>query len=160
MSDPVVYKKYANRRLYDMQNSTYVTLEEVAEVIGSGKEIRVVEAKSKEDVTASILTQIILEKAKSRNLLLPVPVLHMIIRYGDNLLGEFLDRYLQPILQTYLSQRDAFERNFQQWIQMGSEFTEMAKRTAASVSPFSSLFDLGRSSGSGPARREKDTEEK
>ena len=160
MSDPMVYKKYANRRLYDMQKSAYVTLEEVAQVIRNGKEIRVIEAKSKEDVTASILTQIILEKAKNRNLLLPVPVLHMIIRYGDNVLGEFLDRYLQPILQTYLSHRHAFERNFQQWIEMGSEFTEMAKRTAASVPPFSSFFDLKGSTGSAKSAGEEEPKKK
>ena len=141
MSDPIIYKKYANRRIYDTVKSAYVTLEEVAAVVRTGSEIRVLDAKTRQDVTAFILTQIVLEQAKNRNLLLPVPVLHLIIRYGDNVLGEFLDRYLQPIVQTYLQRKQAFDSNFQQWFEMGAEFTEMAQR-AAKMSPFAGIFNM------------------
>ena len=152
MSDPVIYKKYANRRIYDTSQSTYVTLEAVAAKVRAGDEIRVVDAKTREDVTAFVLTQIILEQAKSRNLLLPVPVLHLIIRYGDNLLGEFLERYLQPIVQTYLARKQAFDRSFEQWFEMGAEWTEAAQRAAAGASPFADLFGPRRSRK--PARPE------
>ncbi len=79
MNDRIVLKKYANRRLYDTQKSAYVTLSEVADIIRQGKTIQAIDAKTKEDVTAFVLTQIILEEAKNNNALLPVPLLHMII---------------------------------------------------------------------------------
>ena len=147
MTEPVVLQKYANRRLYDTEKSAYVTLEEVAQMVRDGRQIRVVDAKTKKDVTAFVLTQIILEQAKSRDLLLPVPVLHMIIRYGDNILNEFFDRYLQAILQNYMSQKKAFDRHFQQWAGVGSEFTEMARRAAEGLTPFNPFFGAGTGGG-------------
>jgi polyhydroxyalkanoate synthesis repressor PhaR len=150
MSDTVVLKKYANRRLYDTEKSAYVTLEQVTEMIRKGRQIQVLDAKTKEDVTAFVLTQIILEQAKSRDLLLPVPVLHMIIRYGDNVLDEFFERYLQPILQNYMTHKSAFDRHFQEWVGMGADFTEMARRAAGGFGPFSPFF------GPGGARDDKE----
>ena len=154
MTETVVLKKYANRRLYDTEKSVYVTLDQVTEMVKEGRQIQVLDAKTQEDVTAFVLTQIILEQAKSRDLLLPVPVLHLIIRYGDNVLGEFFDRYLQTILQNYMSQKKAFDRHFQQWAGMGSEFTEMTRRATEGFAPFNPFF------GSGPAGsdEEKDKE--
>ena len=140
MTDTVVLKKYANRRLYDTEKSAYVTLDQVAEMVRKGRQIRVLDAKTKEDVTAFVLTQLVLEQAKNRDLLLPVPVLHMMIRYGDNVLNEFFDRYLQPILQNYMTHKSAFDRHFQQWVGMGAEFTEMARRAATGFGPFSPFF--------------------
>ena len=93
MPQTVVLKKYANRRLYDTEKSTYVTLKQVADYIHDGRQVRILDAKSEEDVTAFILTQIVLEEAKNKNALLPAPLLHIIIRYGDNLLGEFFEKY-------------------------------------------------------------------
>jgi polyhydroxyalkanoate synthesis repressor PhaR len=154
MAETIVFKKYANRRLYDTEKSRYVTLDEVAELIRQGREIQVLEAKTDEDVTAFILTQIILEEAKNRNLMLPVPVLHMFIRYGNNVLGEFFDQYLQPILQTYMDHKNAFDRHFHQWIGMGAGFTEMAQRTFSDLGPFSSFFNIAGRQG----KPEKDKE--
>ena len=66
MPNRVKLKKYANRRLYDMEKSKYVTLNQVADLIRQGRQVEVVDAKTKEDVTAFILTQIILEEAKKK----------------------------------------------------------------------------------------------
>jgi polyhydroxyalkanoate synthesis repressor PhaR len=81
LTAPLIFKKYANRRLYSMSDSKYVTLSDVSELICKGHEVRVIDAKTKVDVTAFILTQIILERAKNKNTLLPLPLLHFIIRY-------------------------------------------------------------------------------
>jgi polyhydroxyalkanoate synthesis repressor PhaR len=102
MEGPRIYKKYANRRIYDTLSSSYITLEELAEVIRKGQEVKVVDAKSKEDVTPYILTQIVLEQAKRNNALLPVPILHLVIQYGDNVLLEFFNTYLQQIAHNYI----------------------------------------------------------
>jgi len=141
MSDKVKLKKYANRRLYDMEKSAYVTLHQVADLIRQGRQVEVIDSKSKEDVTASILSQIILEEAKNKNILLPVPVLHLIIQYGDNVLGEFFEKYLQQMIQTYLAHRHAVDDQFKKWLEMGQDFSNMAQETMAALSPFKSFFD-------------------
>ena len=141
MSDKVKLKKYANRRLYDTGKSAYVTLSQVADLIRQGRQVEVIDAKSKEDVTASILSQIILEEAKNKNILLPVPVLHLIIQYGDNVLGDFFEKYLQQMIQTYLAHKHAVDDQFKKWLEMGQDFSNMAQETMATLSPFKSFFD-------------------
>jgi len=109
MSERVLIKKYANRRLYDTEKSRYITLNQVADMIREGNQVEVRDAKTKEDVTNFILTQIVLEEVKNKNALLPSPVLHLIIQYGDNLLGEFFEKYFQPTIQNYIRARGMFE---------------------------------------------------
>ena len=69
MTEKITLKKYANRRLYDTEQSHYVTLNQVADRIRRGQQVEVLDAKTKEDVTAFILTQILLEEAKNKNVL-------------------------------------------------------------------------------------------
>ena len=141
MTEPVLLKKYANRRLYDTRSSQYVTLAEVADLIRGGQEIKVVDAKTKEDVTAFILTQIILESAKQRNILLPVPLLHLIIQYGETVLEEFFDKYLEQTLRNFLEHKSAADDQFKQWLEMGAELTSMAQKTLSDLEPFKNIFD-------------------
>ncbi len=137
MPNKVKLKKYANRRLYDMEKSTYVTLNQVTSLIRQGRQVEVVDAKTKEDVTAFILTQIILEEAKRKNFLLPLPVLHLIIQYGDNILGEFFEKYLQQMIQTYLAHKQAVDEQFKKWLEMGLDY----QKTITELTPFKSFFD-------------------
>lgn len=141
MSDKVKLKKYANRRLYDMEKSAYVTLNQVADLIRQGRQVEVVDAKSKEDVTASILSQIILEEAKNKNILLPVPVLHLIIQYGDNVLGEFFEKYLQQMIQTYLTHKHTVDDQFKQWLDLGLNFSNQAQKDMTGLAPLKSFFE-------------------
>ncbi len=124
MSDPLVLKKYSNRRLYDTRNSRYVTLEDVSAMVRAGEQVRILEATSGEDVTAFILTQIVLEAAKQRNSLLPVSVLHLIIRYGDNALNDFFEKYFHKILFHYVETKNAFDQQFGKWLDMGMDMTK------------------------------------
>ena len=119
MAEKIVLKKYANRRLYDTDKSKYVTLNDVAERIRNGLQVQVIDAESKEDVTAFILTQIILEEAKGQKFLLPVPLLHTIIQYGDNLLVEFFENYLQQTIDSYLTYKSSVDEQFKKWLAMG-----------------------------------------
>jgi polyhydroxyalkanoate synthesis repressor PhaR len=141
MPDIVKLKKYANRRLYDTEKSEYVTLNQVADLIRQGRRVEILDAKTREDVTAFILTQIILEEAKNKNFLLPIPVLHLIIQYGDNVLGEFFEKYLQQMIQTYLAHKQAMDEQFNKWLEMGLDFSDMAQKTMAGLTPFKSFFD-------------------
>ena len=141
MNNMIVLKKYANRRLYDTQKSTYVTLGEVADIIRQGKAIKAVDAKTKEDVTAFVLTQIVLEEAKNNNALLPVPLLHMIIRYGNNVLHEFFENYLEQTVNSYLAYKSKADDQFKKWLEVGMDLSGMAQQSLTRLNPFQAFFD-------------------
>lgn len=146
MTDLIELKKYANRRLYDTHKSAYVTLGEVADVIREGKMIKAVDAKTKEDVTASVLTQIILEEAKHHNTLLPVPLLHVIIRYGGNVLQEFFENYLEQTINAYVAYKQQADEQFKQWLEVGMDISGMAQQSLTRLNPFQAVFDQFRGS--------------
>jgi polyhydroxyalkanoate synthesis repressor PhaR len=141
MTDMIVLKKYANRRLYDTQRSAYVTLSEVADIIRQGKTIKAVDAKSKDDVTAFVLTQIMLEEAKNNNALLPVPLLHMIIRYGENVLHEFFENYLEQTISAYVAYKRNADEQFKKWLEVGTDLSGMAHQSMNQLNPFQMFFD-------------------
>ncbi len=141
MAERLLLKKYANRRLYDTEKSKYVTLTQVANAIREGRQVEVVDAKTKEDVTAFILTQIILEEAKNRNVLLPASLLHLVIQYGGNVLQEFFDNHLQQTIKSYLTYKKTADEQFSKWLDMGMDFTSMAQKTMAGLTPFHPFFD-------------------
>ena len=97
----MLVKKYGNRRLYDTVSSRYITLNELTQKIIEGAEARVVDAKTGKDLTPETLTQIIME-GRGGESLLPVKLLHSLIRLGDDALADFLGRYVQGALEMYL----------------------------------------------------------
>ena len=136
------FKKYANRRLYDTEKSAYVTLDDVMQGIRQGRRVEVVDAKTGEDVTAFTLTQIILEESRKKNSLLPVPLLHLIIQYGENILSEFFEKYLEQTLRNYLSYKTVADDQFRKWLNLGMDFSNLTTESMASLPAFQSLFDL------------------
>lgn len=100
----LLIKKYSNRRLYDTDQSRYITIEELTETVRRGAEVRVVDAKTNEDLTQATLTQIILE-GRGAAKLLPSRLLTQLIRLEDDLLGDFLGTYLSSALDLYLQSR-------------------------------------------------------
>lgn len=141
MPDKIMLKKYANRRLYDTEQSKYVTLNEVADRIRNGQQVEIRDAKTKEDVTAFILTQIVLEEAKQKNFLLPVPLLHVIIQYGDNILVEFFEKHLQQTINSYITFKRSVDDQFQQWLDMGMDMSQAAQKGFSTINPLQSLFE-------------------
>jgi polyhydroxyalkanoate synthesis repressor PhaR len=109
-----VIKRYSNRKLYDTQESRYVTLEEIEEMIRAGKEISVVDAASGEDLTAVTLTQIILENQRSHRSGLPTAFLHQLIKHGEAW-QEFVQRSMKSSLEGVISNQREMERVFQEW---------------------------------------------
>lgn len=134
-------KKYPNRRLYDTLNSTYITLADVARMIRDGNQVEITDVKTNEDVTAFILTQIMLEQAKSNNIVLPSSLLHLIIRFGENTLSEFFENYLETILRSYLSYKKTMDEQFRLYLELGMDFSSMAKKTFRQITPFSSFYN-------------------
>ena len=97
-------KKYSNRRLYDTNDSGYITLEELANTIREGWDVRVVDASSGEDLTQATLAQIVVESRGAAKLL-PVPLLLQMIRMGDDALTEFMSLYMTWALEVYTQMR-------------------------------------------------------
>jgi polyhydroxyalkanoate synthesis repressor PhaR len=104
----MLVKKYSNRRLYDTEDSRYITLEELAERIRAGRDARVIDAKTGEDLTQVTLAQIIME-SRGAGRILPVPLLLQLIRLGDEPLAEFLGMYLSQALESYLEMKRGAE---------------------------------------------------
>lgn len=104
---PVIIKKYANRRLYNTQTSSYVTLDHLAAMVKEGTEFEVQDARTGEDITRSVLTQIIFEEeAKGQNLL-PIRFLRQLIRmYGDSL-QAFVPGYLDMSMESFTKNQEA-----------------------------------------------------
>lgn len=140
MAEKILLKKYANRRLYDTEKSAYVTLNQVADMIKQGRQVEVIDAKTKEDVTALILSQIILEESRKKNVLLPVPLLHLIIQYGGNVLKEFFEKYLEQTVQNYLRYKSAVDEQFRKWLDLGMDLSDMAQKSVTGLTPFQSFF--------------------
>ncbi len=140
MAAKIVLKKYSNRRLYDTEQSAYVTLSQVAELIKAGREVEVVDADTKEDVTAFILTQIVFEEAKKKTVLLPSSLLYLIIRYGETMVSEFFEKYMEQILQNYFSYKSAMDEQFRQWLELGMDFSASPQKTMGHLNPFLELF--------------------
>ncbi|QTA88724.1 polyhydroxyalkanoate synthesis regulator DNA-binding domain-containing protein [Desulfonema magnum] len=142
MSHKLTIKKYPNRRLYDTENSSYVTLADVADIIRQqGRQVKVVDVKSNEDVTAFILTQIIMEQVKKKSRILPVSLLHLIIRSGEDVLSEFFENYLEKAIESYLTYKKTMDEQFKICLELGMDFSNMAKKTMKDITPFGSFFD-------------------
>ena len=112
--EPVVIKKYANRRLYNTDTSTYVTLDDLAAMVKSGRDFVVFDAKTGDDLTHSVLTQIIVEQESrmGSQTLLPIPFLRQLIRfYGDGI-ERLVPSYLQISLDTLTKEQERFRKAF------------------------------------------------
>lgn len=155
----VVIKKYANRRLYNTAQSTYVTLEHLAQMVRDGEDFVVNDAKSGEDITRSVLTQIIFEEeAKGQNML-PINFLRQLIRlYGDTLQG-FVPGYLDASMNTFTSNQEkmreqvraAFDANpaIANFEAMARSNMEWFENTVRMFSPFTGGMAAGRAEGEG-----------
>ncbi|MGA7907991.1 MAG: polyhydroxyalkanoate synthesis regulator DNA-binding domain-containing protein [Candidatus Sulfotelmatobacter sp.] len=106
---PVVIRKYGNRRLYDSSSSEYVNLDDIARYIREGKEVRVVDAKTGQDLTRVTLTQIITEDAKEKPTGLPLELLRQLIVASDEARQEFVMWYLKSAFDTYQKVQDAVQ---------------------------------------------------
>ena len=104
--EPVTIKKYANRRLYNTGTSTYVTLEDLAVMVKEGEDFVVYDAKSGEDITRSVLTQIIFEQENKGHNLLPITFLRQVIRFYGDSMQTLLPRYLEVSIDSFTREQE------------------------------------------------------
>ncbi|MRR17177.1 MAG: transcriptional regulator [Deltaproteobacteria bacterium] len=152
----LLLKKYTNRRLYDTEKSIYVTLNYVTDIIRQGRPVQVTDAKTGEDVTAAILTQIVLEEARQKKFLLPPPLLYLIIRYGENVLTDFFEKYLEQAIRNYLAFRNLADDQFRKWLEYGENYARVNPQAGSDLNPFKSMFEIF----SPPSPREKSDNDK
>ncbi len=152
---PRIIKKYPNRRLYDTEISSYITVDEVRQLVVDGEDFEVRDAKTGEDLTRTVLLQIISEHEDKGQLLFSTKLLSQFIRfYGDSMQG-FMGSYLERSMQVFLDQQGQFrsqmnnilgqtpwsvlndmtERNLELWKQMQSKFVGDATAAKASAKP-------------------------
>jgi polyhydroxyalkanoate synthesis repressor PhaR len=105
----IIIKKYGNRRLYDSSNSQYVNLDDIAALLRAGKDVKVIDAKTGQDLTRVTLTQIITEDAKNRPTGLPLELLRQLVLASDEVRQEFLMWYLKSAFDTYEKVQDAVQ---------------------------------------------------
>ena len=112
--EPVVVKKYANRRLYNTETSTYVTLDDLAAMVKSERDFVVFDAKTGDDLTHSVLTQIIVDQEgrMGTETLLPIPFLRQLIRFYGASIEKFVPSYLQVSLETLVKEQERFRKQF------------------------------------------------
>ncbi|HYD14861.1 MAG TPA: polyhydroxyalkanoate synthesis repressor PhaR [Hyphomicrobium sp.] len=112
--EAVVIKKYANRRLYNTETSTYVTLDDLAQMVRNDKDFVVYDAKSGDDLTHAVLTQIIVEQESREGgqTLLPIPFLRQLIRFYDDNIGSMVPSYLQLSLENLVKEQEKFRTMF------------------------------------------------
>ena len=138
-SGVVIIKKYANRRLYNTETSSYITLDHLAAMVREGRQFQVLDARTDEDITRSVLTQIIMEEESRGQTMLPVNFLRQLISmYGDS---------MQAMVPQYLdASMDAFRRNQAQFHKAmegafaGGPFAEIAKRNMEMFEAATSAF--------------------
>jgi polyhydroxyalkanoate synthesis repressor PhaR len=126
--EPVVIKKYANRRLYNTQTSSYVTLDHLCEMVKEGTEFEVRDARTGEDITRSVLTQIIFEEEAKGQSLLPIKFLRQLIRfYGDSLQG-FVPGYLDMSMESFAKNQETMRNRIAEAFGGGSQVLEAMTR--------------------------------
>jgi len=127
---PVVVKKYANRRLYNTESSSYITLDNLAEMVRLGRDFVVYDAKTGDDITRSVLTQIIVEEEGKGQNLLPINFLRQLIGlYGGSMQG-LVPKYLEHAMTSFAQQQDQIRTAMQ--------------KTMGTIFPFGNIEEVGR----------------
>ena len=125
-SPKVTIKKYANRRLYDTETSAYITLDRLAEMVREGREFEVVDARSGEDITRQVLTQIIVDEESRGSTMLPINFLKQLIGLYGNSMQNFVPQYLEAAMEAFQRNQSAVKDAFG-----ANMFADLAKRNMA-----------------------------
>jgi polyhydroxyalkanoate synthesis repressor PhaR len=131
----IVIKKYGNRRLYDTAGSRYVNLDDLAQHVRAGREVRVVDAKTGQDLTRVTLTQIITEDAKDKPTGLPLELLRQLIIASDEVRQEFLMWYLKSAFDTYQKLQDTVQNRLSEVQSAVLSPVDMMKRFLGAATP-------------------------
>jgi polyhydroxyalkanoate synthesis repressor PhaR len=141
-SDPkrLEIRKYPNRRYYDSTRSRHLTLDEIRSLIRDGYDLRVIDSKTSVNITAQVLTQIILELETQKLDSFPVPLLVRLIRVNDSLVKDFIEKYFNQALHSFLEYQRQVEENFRRVHGLPAVYPAVSAWTKAMLQPFTSAF--------------------
>ena len=149
---PVIIKKYANRRLYNTESSSYITLDHLAAMTREGRDFKVVDAKTDEDITHNVLTQIIMEEEARGQTLLPVNFLRQLIAlYGDSM-QAMVPGYLEASMESFRRNQEQFKTAVEGAF-ANSPFAEIAKRNMQMFEAAAEAFKPGAAPAAGGAAK-------
>ncbi len=155
---PVVIKKYANRRLYNTQTSSYVTLDHLAQMVKAGTEFEVHDARSGEDITRSVLTQIIFEEEGKGQNLLPIKFLRQLIRFYGDSLQSFVPGYLDLSMESFTKNQEAMKTRVAEAFGGGTNTLEaMTRQNLAMFERAMKMFTPFVMPGTAAGAREEDS---
>jgi polyhydroxyalkanoate synthesis repressor PhaR len=141
-AEPVTIKKYANRRLYNTGTSTYVTLEDLAAMVKTGEDFVVYDAKTGEDITRSVLAQIIFEQEnKEGQNLLPIAFLRQLIRFYGDSMQMLVPRYLEVSIESLTREQEKFRNQMAQAFG-GSPFGALEETVRRNMEMFERAFAM------------------
>lgn len=123
----VIIKKYANRRLYNTETSAYITLEDLARMTREGRDFQVVDAKSGEDITKSVLTQIIMEAEGRGETMLPTNFLRQLITMYGNSMSSVVPHYLENAMANFQANQAKLQKAFKGAVSGGNPLAELAR---------------------------------
>ncbi|MBV9997007.1 MAG: polyhydroxyalkanoate synthesis repressor PhaR [Caulobacteraceae bacterium] len=130
-SDRVVIQKYANRRLYNKATSSYITLEDLAAMVREGVDFVVYDAKTGEDITRKVLTQIIFDEENRGQNLLPIQFLRQLIRFYGDQMQAFLPSYLELSLEGFIRQQERLRSQFAAMNPAGGAYEDQIRQNLA-----------------------------
>ena len=139
---PVIIKKYANRRLYNTETSSYITLETLSTMVRSGRDFQVLDAKTGTDITHQILTQIIMEEEAGGEQMLPVNFLRQLICMYGNSLQSLIPHYLEASMDNFRTNQAKLAKAFEESIGK-SPLTKLAQQNLAMFTAAASAFMPG-----------------
>ena len=156
--DTIVIKKYANRRLYNTHSSSYITLEDLAKMTREGLEFTVVDAKSGDDITHSILTQIIVEEEANGEHILPVSFLRDLISMYGNSMQSMMPSYLEASMANFRANQAKIAEAWQSGM-AGNPFAKMAETNLAMMRAATDAFTGQAGAGKKAPRAESSSDE-
>jgi polyhydroxyalkanoate synthesis repressor PhaR len=141
-AEPITIKKYANRRLYNTGTSTYVTLEDLASMVKTGEDFVVYDAKTGEEITRSVLTQIIFEQEnKEGQNLLPIAFLRKLIRFYGDSMQMLVPRYLEVSIESLTREQEKFRNQMAQAFGVGG-FPSLEDQVRRNMEMFERAFTM------------------
>jgi len=133
---PIIIKKYANRRLYNTQTSTYVTLDHLCEMVEEGVEFEVRDARTGEDITRQVLAQIIFDEENKGQHLLPIQFLRQLIRFYGDSLQAFVPSYLEMSMENFTKNQQEMREKFAEALSGKLTFKDFEQMTRQNVQMF------------------------
>lgn len=144
IAERVVIKRYGNRRLYNTETKSYVTYQDLLQIVRAGNDIQVLDSSTKADVTKAVLIQAILEEEKNDKNLLPLPFLFQLIRSHEGAAQDFFRNYLTSSFEAYLKTKEEFDKRFRSVLEMTANAPQMWEKFIPGAEVMKEMWGLNK----------------